>query len=75
LLLQPRRLRALLSFGWSEQRGVSLSVESAQARVGRPLHGSHMVFQILLSTKRDAVPITHDFMGDFERAAWAKTAG
>jgi hypothetical protein len=28
---------ALLSCGWSEQRGVSLSVESAQARVGRPL--------------------------------------
>ncbi len=28
---------ALLSFGWSEQRGLSLSVESAQARVGRPL--------------------------------------
>jgi hypothetical protein len=28
---------ALLSFNWSEQRGVSLSVESAQARVGRPL--------------------------------------
>jgi hypothetical protein len=28
---------ALLSFGWSEERGVSLSVESAQARVGRPL--------------------------------------
>ena len=27
----------LLSFGWSEQRGVSLSVESAQARIGRPL--------------------------------------
>lgn len=27
----------LLSFGWSEQGGVSLSVESAQARVGRPL--------------------------------------
>lgn len=26
-----------LSFGWSEQGGVSLSVESAQARVGRPL--------------------------------------
>ena len=26
-----------LSFGWSEQRGVSLSIESAQARVGRPL--------------------------------------
>jgi hypothetical protein len=28
---------ALLSFNWSEQRGISLSVESAQARVGRPL--------------------------------------
>ena len=28
---------ALLSFGWSEQRGISLSVDSAQARVGRPL--------------------------------------
>ncbi|MBR0830732.1 hypothetical protein JQ596_35030 [Bradyrhizobium manausense] len=27
----------LLSFGWSEQGGVSLFVESAQARVGRPL--------------------------------------
>ena len=27
----------LLSFGWCEQSGVSLSVESAQARVGRPL--------------------------------------
>jgi hypothetical protein len=28
---------ALLSFSWSEQRGASLSIESAQARVGRPL--------------------------------------
>ena len=28
---------ALLSFGWSEQGGVLLSIESAQARVGRPL--------------------------------------
>jgi hypothetical protein len=27
---------ALLSFGWSEQRGVSLSIGSAQARIGRP---------------------------------------
>jgi hypothetical protein len=27
----------LLSFGWSDQSGVSLSVESAQARIGRPL--------------------------------------
>lgn len=33
------------------------------------LHGSHMVFQLLLSTKRDAVPITRDFMIDAERAA------
>ena len=38
------------------------------------LHGSHMVFQLLLSTRRDAVPITRDFMIDAERAAWAKTA-
>ena len=37
------------------------------------LHGSHMVFQMLLSTKRDAVPIMRDFMIDFERAAWART--
>jgi hypothetical protein len=28
---------ALLSVSWSEQRGASLSVDSAQARVGRPL--------------------------------------
>jgi hypothetical protein len=28
---------ALLSFDWSAQRGISLSVESAEARVGRPL--------------------------------------
>ena len=28
---------ALLSVSWSEQRGVSLLVESAQARIGRPL--------------------------------------
>jgi hypothetical protein len=30
---------------------------------------------LLLSTKRDAVPITRDFMVDAERAAWAMTAG
>ena len=28
---------ALFSFGWSEQGGISMSVENAQARVGRPL--------------------------------------
>jgi hypothetical protein len=28
---------ALFSFGWSQQSGVSLSVEKAEARVGRPL--------------------------------------
>ena len=33
------------------------------------LHGSHMVFQLLLSIKRDAVPILRDFMLDDERAA------
>jgi hypothetical protein len=27
----------LLSFSWSEHGGVSLSVENAQARIGRPL--------------------------------------
>jgi hypothetical protein len=27
----------LLSFGWSAQRGISLSIESAQAQVDRPL--------------------------------------
>jgi hypothetical protein len=27
----------MLTFDWTEQKGVSLSVESAQARVGRPL--------------------------------------
>jgi len=32
------------------------------------LHGSHMVMQLLLSIKRDAVPITRDFMLDAERA-------
>ena len=33
----PFACAMLLSFGWTEQRGISLSVESAQARVGRPL--------------------------------------
>jgi len=33
------------------------------------LHGSHMVFQLLLSKKREAVPIRRDFMIDAERAA------
>jgi hypothetical protein len=32
-----RRCAALFSFTWSKQRGVSLSVETAQAQVGRPL--------------------------------------
>jgi len=30
-------IAASFSFGWTEQGGISLSVESAQARVGRPL--------------------------------------
>jgi cyclopropane-fatty-acyl-phospholipid synthase len=37
--------------------------------------GSHMVFQLLPSTKRDAVPIMRDFMVDSERVAWTKLAG
>jgi hypothetical protein len=28
---------SLLSFGWSAQRGISLSIESAQAQIDRPL--------------------------------------
>jgi cyclopropane-fatty-acyl-phospholipid synthase len=36
------------------------------------LHGSHMVFQLLLAKSRDAVPITRDFMLDDERAALAR---
>ena len=36
------------------------------------LHGSHMVFQLLLSIKRDAVPITRDFMFEAERVALAQ---
>jgi hypothetical protein len=34
---------ALLSFSWSEQRGVSLGVESAQARTDRPLNPANGV--------------------------------
>ena len=33
------------------------------------LNGSHMVFQLLLSTRRDAVPVMRDFMFEAERAA------
>jgi cyclopropane-fatty-acyl-phospholipid synthase len=33
------------------------------------LHGSHMVFQLLIARTRDAIPITRDFMVDAERAA------
>ena len=33
------------------------------------LHGSHMVFQLLIATTRDAIPITRDFMVDAERGA------
>jgi cyclopropane-fatty-acyl-phospholipid synthase len=37
------------------------------------LHGSHMVFQILIAKTRDAVPIRRDFMFDAERAALSTT--
>jgi len=33
------------------------------------VHGSHMVFQMLVATTRDAVPIRRDFMLDAERQA------
>lgn len=36
------------------------------------LHGSHMVFQLLLSITRDAVPIRRDYMIEAERAENAK---
>ncbi|MEX2127528.1 MAG: cyclopropane-fatty-acyl-phospholipid synthase family protein [Xanthobacteraceae bacterium] len=35
------------------------------------LHGSHMVFQVVIAKTRDAVPIIRDFMLDHERAALA----
>lgn len=37
------------------------------------LHGSNMVFQLLLSRRRDAVPITRDFMFEAERDMRAAT--
>jgi len=36
------------------------------------LNGSHMVFQLLLSTGRDAVPVMRDFMFEAERTALLK---
>ena len=36
------------------------------------VHGSHLVFQFLLAKKRDAVPLTRDYMFDAERAARRK---
>ena len=33
------------------------------------LHGSNMVFQLLLAETRDAVPVVRDYMVDAERAA------
>jgi cyclopropane-fatty-acyl-phospholipid synthase len=35
------------------------------------LHGSNMVFQLLLSVQRDDVPVTRDFIGEHERALQA----
>ena len=35
------------------------------------LHGSHMVFQIVIAKTRDAVPLIRDFMVDDERASLA----
>ena len=36
------------------------------------LHGSHMVYQLLLSERRDDVPVTRDFMFDGVRALRAR---
>ena len=36
------------------------------------LHGSNMVFQLLLANERDAVPIVRDFIVDDERTLMAK---
>jgi hypothetical protein len=49
---------ALLSFGWSDQRGVSLSVESAQARVGRPLTPVSVAGVARRQTRRAAVGVS-----------------
>ena len=38
------------------------------------LHGSNMVFQILLSERRDDVPVVRDYMVDGERALHARGA-
>jgi len=35
------------------------------------VHGSHVVFRQLSSSKSNAVPIMRDFMADSKRAAWA----
>ncbi len=39
------------------------------------LHGSNMVFQLLLSTRRDAVPIVRDFIVDDERTMLERVMG
>jgi cyclopropane-fatty-acyl-phospholipid synthase len=36
------------------------------------LHGANMVFQILLSERREDVPVVRDYMMDGERALRAK---
>ena len=36
------------------------------------LHGSHMVYQLLLSERRDDVPVTRDYMFDGERRIHAR---
>ena len=48
---------ALFSFGWSEQGGISLSIESAQARVGRPLTPVSVAGVARRQTRRAAVGV------------------
>jgi hypothetical protein len=43
---------AIFSFDWSKQDGILMSVESAQARVGRPL--TPLSVRVLLGDKHDA---------------------
>ena len=39
------------------------------------LHGSNMVFQLLLAETRDAIPVTRDYMVDEERRLAAHEHG
>jgi len=65
----------LLSFGWSEQRGVSLSVESAQARVGHPSTAASAAGVSRRHYRRDAYARAPDPVGAGLAAGTAVAAG